>query len=109
MRALEPTAGLARIAHSHGEYQNARALIASMLPQLETHAGNASNETLWVYHTCWQVLSSDGDPASHMIGANGRELLAKRAGANGKFMPSGDNETLLVSIWNAFGTPTPLS
>lgn len=107
-RGLEPAAGLARIAYADGNHERARALLAPVIDRLLTHQADATNEVLWVYHTCCQVLDSDSDPRRPAMIAHARTLLQKRVLASREFSQSLSNETRLGQLWNAFGTPTPL-
>lgn len=99
-RALEPTAGLARIARVQGDHDHAHALIDSIVQRLQTHSTDATNEALWVHYTCKCIVDAGGDSPSVGLSAKNRQLLSERAPNQDDSIPSIAFETPL----REFGT-----
>ena len=73
-RALEPLAGLARIANATDGPQQALLRLEPILIRLQTHRLDVVYESLRVYHTCWQILQTVGDPRAADIRASPRSV-----------------------------------
>jgi tetratricopeptide (TPR) repeat protein len=79
-RALEPLAGLARIALSQGNLDEAQTFVEEILGHLEGKALDGAEEPFRVYLTCYQVLSSAGqDSRARTILNRANELLQEQA------------------------------
>jgi tetratricopeptide (TPR) repeat protein len=77
--AMEPLAGLARVALAKEDLAGARAQIAPILASLETGDLDRVDDPLTVYLTCYQVLRAAGDPRADIVLRKGHELLLARA------------------------------
>ncbi len=77
--AMEPLAGLARVALAQGDVAQAQAHVAEVLAHLEAHTVDGADEPLRVYLTCYRVLSAAGDPRAHEVLATAYHLLQERA------------------------------
>lgn len=78
-QALEPLAGLARIALAQGQIRQAQAYIDELVPQLtyQTYAGIV--ELMRIYLTCYQVLTAAGDERAAKLLTMGYTILQERA------------------------------
>lgn len=78
-QALEPLAGLARVALAQGQLRQATAYIDELLPQLtyQTYAGIV--ELIRIYLTCYQVLNAVGDERATALLRMGYTILQERA------------------------------
>ncbi len=94
-RALEPLAGLARIANATGGPQQALLRLEPILLRLQTHRLDVVYESLQVYHTCWQILQTVGDPRAADIRAAAHDLFAGRLAGGADFQQFPKNGTLL--------------
>ena len=86
--AMEPQAGLARIALAQGDITQARIHIAEILAHLEKggtpsissgHALDGTDEPFRVYLTCYRVLHANHDPRAEGILHAAHSLLQERA------------------------------
>lgn len=78
-QALEPLAGLARVALAQGQLMQAKAYIDELVPQLtyQTYAGIV--ELLRIYLTCYQVLTAVHDERASKLLTMGYTILQERA------------------------------
>lgn len=78
-QALEPLAGLARVALALGQRKQAQAYIDELVSQLtdQTYAGIV--ELLRIHLTCYQVLSAVGDERAITLLTMGYTILQERA------------------------------
>ncbi|MFQ5344187.1 MAG: tetratricopeptide repeat protein, partial [Anaerolineae bacterium] len=79
-QAMEPLAGLARVALAQGDIQQAQAHVQEILSHLE--AGGTLDGTIdpfQVYLTCYRVLRADGDPRAQEVLTTAYNLLQERA------------------------------
>lgn len=78
-QALEPLAGLARVALAQGQLTQAQAYIDELVSQLtdQTYAGIV--ELLRIHLTCYQVLSAVGDERAITLLTMGYTILQERA------------------------------
>ena len=77
--AVEPSAGLARLALQNGEPQAALHVIQNFLPLLEAGSSlEGTDEPVRIYLTGYQVLSANGDPRAGTLLDAGHQLLTKR-------------------------------
>ncbi len=78
-QALEPLAGLARIAFAQGNLIEAKAYIDEIVPHLsyDTYAGIV--ELIRIYLTCYQVLSAVQDERATQVLTMGYTILQERA------------------------------
>lgn len=78
-QALEPLAGLARIAFAQGNLTEAKAYVDEIVPHLsyETYAGIV--ELIRVYLTCYQILSAVQDERAAQVLTMGHTILYERA------------------------------
>lgn len=78
-QALEPLAGLARVALAQDNLTQAKAYVDEIVPQLgfQTYAGIV--ELLRIYLTCYQVLSIMHDAQADRVLAMGYSILQERA------------------------------
>jgi tetratricopeptide (TPR) repeat protein len=107
-RALEPMAGLARLALARGDRQCLLDLVEPILTRLHSHELDATNEALWVHFTCGQALQALGDPRAPGLLRHAQELLARRW-LDADFARQPESKTPFASFCNAFATPAPLS
>ena len=78
-RAIEATAGLARVAQARGDIAGALALVGPLVEQLSPEAVAGADEPLRVFLTCYQVLHAAGDPRAEAVLSAARALLCSRA------------------------------
>lgn len=78
-QALEPLAGLARVALALGQHRQAQMYIDELVPQLtyQTYAGIV--ELLRIYLTCYQVLTAVHDVRATKLLTMGYTILQERA------------------------------
>lgn len=78
--AMEPLAGLARVALAQGDLPQARTHVAEILHHLETGSMDGADEPCQVYLTCYQVLCAAGeDVLAQAILSKAHSLLRERA------------------------------
>jgi tetratricopeptide (TPR) repeat protein len=73
--ALEPLAGLARIALAQGDLEHAHSYCTDILAQLATGTLDGMFEPLRVYLTCYQVLHATDDPRADEVVRTASRLL----------------------------------
>lgn len=73
--AMEPLAGLARLALNQGDLNQAQAYVENILRHLEHHDLDGTEEPLRIYLTCYQVLRASQDPRADDILNAARHLL----------------------------------
>jgi class 3 adenylate cyclase/tetratricopeptide (TPR) repeat protein len=78
-RAMEPLAGLARVAWLRGDRSSAALRVAEIVPHLEHHSLAGCEEPLRVYLTCYQILTATQAPAGLTLLQQAYELLSERA------------------------------
>lgn len=92
-QAMEPLAGLARIALAQHDVAEAQRYAEQILHHLETQALDGTDEPFRVYLTCYHVLASSNDPRAATTLTTAYQLLQERAAMIG-------NEALLHSYLN---------
>ncbi len=76
--ALEPLAGLARIALLQGNLRKAQGQVKQILADLDELNINSTDDPLWIYLTCYQVLSASQATQAEAILVSAHDLLLKR-------------------------------
>jgi tetratricopeptide (TPR) repeat protein len=79
-RALEPLAGLARVARARGAAGAALELVEAILPHLLPGRLDGTIEPFSVYLTCYQVLADHADPRARPLLEQARRELETQAG-----------------------------
>jgi tetratricopeptide (TPR) repeat protein len=77
--AMEPLAGLARVALARGDTAEAQAHVQGILSYLEDGTLKGANEPFYVYWTCYRVLHATGDPRATEILETAHALLQEWA------------------------------
>jgi len=77
--AMEPLAGLARVALAQGDLLQARACADEILNYLESSSLDGTEEPLRIYLTCYRVLSTTQDPRAQDILVTAHDLLQEQA------------------------------
>ena len=79
MIAIEPVAGLARVALAEGDIAQALRHVENIVAYLERGGTvNGTNEPLRIYLTCYQVLRASNDPRAERVLTTGYRLLQER-------------------------------
>ena len=78
-RAVEATAGLARVAQARGDIPAALGLVGPLVDRLSPDTVIGADEPLRVFLTCYGVLRSAGDPRAQAVLSAARDLLRARA------------------------------
>ena len=76
--AMDPLAGLARLALAQGDLPQARACAAEILNHLETSSLDGTDEPGRVYLTCYRVLCAVQDSGAQLILSKAYGLLQER-------------------------------
>src|SRR5262245_39415870 len=79
--AMEPLAGLARVALAQGQLASARQYVEEILRHLETGNLEGADEPFRVYLTCFRALQAHDDPRAPGILHMAHRLLQSRARA----------------------------
>lgn len=77
--AVEPRAGLARIALAHHQPRVALAHIEMVLPYLEGRQLQDALEPMWVHQSCYEALAAAGDRRADLVLRRARDLLGAQA------------------------------
>ncbi len=77
--AVEPLAGLARLALAQGDLTQAQAQAEEILDHLETHTPTGVDEPFQLYLTCYRVLEAAQDPRAPDVLQAAHRLLQERA------------------------------
>ncbi|MEM7343688.1 MAG: tetratricopeptide repeat protein [Chloroflexota bacterium] len=78
-QAIEPLAGLARIALASDNLPQALTYVSDIMPALETNPSYNFQEPLRIFLTCYQVLEKDDDPWAWAVLETAYHLLEQRA------------------------------
>lgn len=79
--SMQPLAGLAKVAWRGGAQKEAIAHVAQILDHLRHHQLDRTEESLWVYLTCFQVLQGRDKRRAHDVLVLAQTQLQTRAGA----------------------------
>jgi predicted ATPase/class 3 adenylate cyclase len=107
----EPIAGLARLALSRGAVVEAMHLIADVIAHFDAGGTvEGTEDPLWIYLTCHEVLSASASPRSGELLARGHELLMQRAAPleaaeRATFLANVPSHAAIVAAWKAQGQP----
>ena len=77
--AIESLAGLVRVSLAQGELVHAQRQAEEILAHLETGNLDSTIEPLWIYLTCYQVLTVNNDPRAQEILSTAHRLLQEQA------------------------------
>jgi len=78
-QAMEPLAGLARVALAQGDLQQALAHVEGILSYLETGTLDGTIDPFQIHLTCYRVLHANGDPRAREVLTTAYHLLQERA------------------------------
>jgi tetratricopeptide (TPR) repeat protein len=77
--ALEPLAGLARVAQATGDLAAALGYVEEIVAHLQRDSLEGAYEPVRVYLTCWEILAAVGDPRAVEALTMGVQFLLARA------------------------------
>ncbi|MEW6094420.1 MAG: AAA family ATPase, partial [Chloroflexota bacterium] len=77
--AMEPLAGLARVALAQGDLAQAQTQVEEILSHLEINTLDGTDQPFLVYLTCYRVLLANQDPRAQAILATSYRLLQEQA------------------------------
>jgi tetratricopeptide (TPR) repeat protein len=107
----EPLAGLARIALAQGLTDNAMNWVTEIVSYVDGGGGfDGTEDPLWIYLTCHQVLRAAQSPRSIEFLRRGHDLLLLRAGLLSDtecagFLDNVPSHRAILAAWESIGAP----